>query len=68
MNRESRALCASQLLLEFGRTVGGFLLGGSTSFKLSHKNKKPSGFRLRVFLGVSPLLLLRCLFSQRGDG
>jgi hypothetical protein len=42
------------LLLEFGRTVGGFLLGWSTSLKLSHKNKKPSGFRLRVFLGVSP--------------
>jgi hypothetical protein len=68
MKRESRALCASHLLLEFGRTVEGFLLDWSTSFKLSHKNKKPSGFRLRVFLGVSPVQLLRCFFSRRGGG
>lgn len=54
MKRESRALCASHLLFELGRTVKKFLIDlvySSKEFELSHKNKKPSVAKLRVFVG-----------------
>jgi hypothetical protein len=70
MKRESRALCASHLLFELGRTVEMFLVDlvcSSDVSKLSHKNKKPSVAKPRVFVGDYPLDYF-LVISQHGGG